>query len=209
MAFARVNCRAKIRRSTILPTARVHRNRHGAISRALDTLPNSISLTPVPAHRRRTFYLDGWITTWKCIFGPFCARLVPSFESWNLRRCKACRSQRASSFQPLRKHKAPAAPSDSCCTIERLDGSAAKRLSRRSRCMCRCCVVEASPSCLVSPGRQLAKWRNDMATRNWGDDSAVDRTLGSSASQAIWCRVVVGLMPQTIVLGQPLRSHAR
>ena len=92
MAFARVNCRAKIRRSTILPTARVHRNRHGAISRALDTLPNSISLTPVPAHRRRTFYLDGWITTWKCIFGPFCARLVPSFESWNLRRCKACRS---------------------------------------------------------------------------------------------------------------------
>lgn len=166
-----MNCRAKIRPFAILPAARVHLNRHGAISRAFDTLLNSISLTPDPAHRRRTFCLDGWISTWKCIFGPFCARLVPSFGSWNLRRCSVCRRQRR--------------PASSLCGStrrRRLCVTAAARwkrivegLARRQRCIWR---MLCRRSLSQRPG--FASWRSGGMTwlQGTGDDSAVDRALG-------------------------------
>lgn len=171
MGHWRVNCRAKIRRAGILPAARVHLNRHGAISRAFDTLLNSISLTPDPAHRRRTFCLDGWISTWKCIFGPFCARLVPSFGSWNLRRCSVCRRQRrrASSLcGSTRRRRLRVTAAARCRRIVEV-------LARRRRCIWR---MLCRRSLSQRPG--FASWRSGGMTwlQGTGDDSAVDRALG-------------------------------
>jgi len=75
---------------------------------------------------------------------------------------------------------------DSCCTMEFDDGSACKTFKTFKTFEMHSADAVSSESFPAAWFRELAKWRNDMVTRNWGDDSAVDQTVGSCASQAVW-----------------------